>query len=58
MIYLKNKTESITIRISLTDKKELERLAAKMNKTPSEFIRFLLKSYLTSIKGVLYENKK
>lgn len=52
-MYLKDKSESITIRLSLTDKKELERLAAKMNMNSSEFIRFLLKSYLYSIKGIL-----
>lgn len=53
MMYLKDKSETITIRLSLADKKELERLASKMRMNSSEFIRFLIKSYLSSIKGIL-----
>lgn len=57
-MYLKNKALKICFRLSEADNSALEALASRMKMTRSDFIRFIIKSYLVQIERILEDENK
>lgn len=55
-MYLKNKALKICFRLSEADTNALEAIAFRMNMTRSDFIRFIIKSYLVQLERT-FENE-
>ena len=57
-MYLKDKSEILNIRISSDLLFYLKYYSKKNNMSISKFVRFILTSYLISLKEITYDNKK
>lgn len=56
-MYLKDKKFLITLRLSERDNDTLADLCKRMNKSKSELIRFIIKSYLAQLERIFNEDK-
>lgn len=57
-MYTKDKINSINIRIDSQLKKDINTYSKRMGMSNSKFIRFILASYIISLKGVLENDNK